>query len=215
MTRTDLTALTAVITMTAICFITPVCRASGQTPDRFENWCASLRNASSPDLVQYLNGVIPDDKNAQCVTIAIRKLGKERYEPGIAILVKLLDFRRPPTEDEKRGIRERPQVSEELFPAAEALELIGKEALPEVLRAIKTDSTSPTTRDNAVAVWMEAYKYERPKGVALLKQEEIKASDDTTKQKLRWAVQKALKYCSPPIEDEGAACRQAAADSVS
>jgi hypothetical protein len=125
----------------------------------------------------------------------------------------LLDFRRLPTEDEKRGIRERPQVSEELFPAAEALELIGKEALPEVLRAIKADSTSATTRDNAVAVWMEAYKYERPKGVALLKQEETKANDDTTKQKLRWAVQKALTYCSPPVEEEGAACRQAAADS--
>ena len=92
--------------------------------------------------------------------------------------------------------------------------MIGEKALPEVLRAIEADSTSPTARDNAVSVWMEAYKYERPKGVALLKQEETKTNNDTIKKKLRWAAQKALRYCGPPQEKEGAACRQAAATAV-
>ncbi len=159
-------------------------------------------------------------KNAWCVTWAIHKLGlepwateklgTEHHEQAIAVLVKLLDFRRPPTPEEKRGYYLRPQGIEELYPAAEALELIGEKALPEVLRAIEADSTSPTGRDNAVSVWMEAYKYERPKGVALLKQEETKTNNGATKKKLRWAAQKALTYCGPPQEKEGAACRQAA-----
>src|SRR5271169_5748922 len=54
---------------------------------------------------------------------------------------------------------------------------------------------------------------ERPKGapqtegVAFLKREEMKTADDGTKQRLAWAVQKAL-HCNP---QEEAACRQAAA----
>ena len=174
--------------------------------------CEVFKNASPPDLVQYLNGVVPDDKNSDCVTLAIRKLGKERYEPAITALVKLLDFRRPRTQDEKKGIFERPQSIDEVFPAALALELIGKNALPELLLAIEAPSTSATAFQNAVAVWMEAHKYERPKGVALLKQEETKANSETTKQKLRFAVQKALTYCGQPDET---ACRQAAAASAS
>jgi hypothetical protein len=169
-----------------------------------------LRDASPPDLVQFLNGAVPDDKNAECVTIAIRKLGKERYAPAIAVLLKLLDFRRPPTGDEKRGIYERPQIIEEVFPATEALELIGKDALPEVLGVIEAASTSMTARNNAIAVWMEGFKYERHKGIALLKQEENKLKDDTMKEKLRQAVEKALTYCGPKEEEEGAACRVAA-----
>jgi hypothetical protein len=56
-------------------------------------------------------------------------------------------------------------TSQAPFPAEEALEQIGKKALLEVLRAIEADSTSAIARENALSVWMEAYKYERPKGV--------------------------------------------------
>jgi hypothetical protein len=187
-----------------------ICAALGQEQNSADTACEVFKNASPPDLVQYLNGIVPDDKNADCVTFAIRKLGKERYEAAITILVKLLDFRRPPTQDEKKGIYERPQSIDEVFPAAFALELIGKNALPELLRAIETPSTSPRAFENAIAVWMEAHKYERPKGVALLKQKENKANSDTTKQKLTFAVQKALTYCGQPDE---AACRAAAGTS--
>jgi hypothetical protein len=124
-------------------------------------------------------------------------------------LVKLLDFRRPATPAEKSGFYIRLQIIEEVFPAASALEAIGKKVLPEVLRAIEADSTSATARENAVAVWMEIHRYgdEHPKGLALLKQEEINAKDGATKQRLRWAIQKAMAWCNPPEE---AACREAA-----
>ncbi len=68
--------------------------AFGQVHDRFEGWCDSLQNASSHDLVQFLNAVIPDEKNARCVTWAIHRLGNEHHEPAIPALVKLLDFHR-------------------------------------------------------------------------------------------------------------------------
>jgi hypothetical protein len=179
--------------------------ALGQVHEKYEGWCYGLQNASAPDLLEFLNAVVPDEWNARCVTLAIHKLGNERHEPAIPALVKLLDFRLPltPREEIFRSLSQAP------FPAEEALERIGKKALPEVLRAIEADSTSAIARENALSVWMEIYREsdEQPKAVSLLKQEETKVSDSGIKQKLRWAVQKALTYCNPP---EKAACRQAA-----
>jgi len=183
--------------------------AVGQVHGRYDGWCDSLQNATSPDLVQFLNAVVPDEKNARCVTWAIHQLGNEHHEPAIPALVKLLDFRIPrtPVEEIFHGL------SEETFPAEAALELIGKKVLPEVLRAIEADSTSAIARENALSVWMQIYREsdEQPKGVSLLKQEENRVSDSAIKQKLRWAVQKALTYCNPP---EKAACQEAAATGV-
>jgi hypothetical protein len=180
--------------------------ASGQVHERYEGWCSTLEAASSPDLVQFLNATVPDEQNARCVTWAINKVGKERYEPAITALVRLLDFRRPEEEREKtvHGL------SRGLFPAKVALELIGKKALPEVLHAIKVDTSSDAARQNALDVWMEIYREsdENPKGVADLKQEEAKVSDEKSKARLKWAVERAVAHCNSP---EQAACRKAAA----
>jgi hypothetical protein len=176
--------------------------------DRYENLCDSLRDANVIDLFQFLSGVVPDEKNGGCVTWAIHRLGNEHYDPAIPGLVKLLGFRRPQTSEEKMGFYIRPQTTDEIFPAAEALELMGKKALPEILRAIEADGTSAVARENAIFVWMEIHKYEQPKGVALLKQEEARPSDDAIKRRLRMAVQKAVTYCNPP---DAVGCRQAAA----
>src|SRR5581483_7876555 len=77
-----------ILTFSALCGV----RASGQVHERYEGWCETLRDTSSPDLVKFLNSVTPDEGNARCVTWAIYKLGKERYEPAIVPLVRLLDF---------------------------------------------------------------------------------------------------------------------------
>lgn len=159
-----------------------------------------------PGLVQFLNTTVPDERNAHCVTWAINKLGKEHYEPAVKPLVRLLDFRRPQTEGERivHGL------SEDKFPAEEALELIGKSALPELLRAIEAGATPEASRENALNVWMEIFRQsdEHPKGIAELKQEETKVSDARAKARLRWAVEQAVGRCNPP---EQAACREAAA----
>jgi hypothetical protein len=118
-----------------------------------------------------------------------------------------LDFRRPLNAREKQGLFLHPQGISEIYPAANALELIGEKTLPAVLNVMKTDSASATARENAVSVWMEIHKYEAPKGVALLKQEEDRTGDAAVKQKLQWALCKALTWCNPPEE---AACRASA-----
>jgi hypothetical protein len=81
-----------------------------------------LELAASPYLVEFLSGVVPDEKNARCVTWAIHSFGNERYAPAVSALVKLLDFHRPPTEDEKLGVFLRPSLIGQMFPAAKSLE---------------------------------------------------------------------------------------------
>jgi hypothetical protein len=189
-----------------LCLAFPVL-AVGQVHEKYEGWCDSLQNVSLPVLVRFLNAAVPGQTDARCITWAIQKLGNEQHEPAIPALVKLLDFRVPRTSMEEifhQGL------SEESFPAEEALQAIGKKALPDVLHAIESDSTSVIAREKAVSVWMGIYRQsdEQPKAVGLLKQEETKVSDGAIKQRLRWAVQKALTYCNPPEE---AACQQAAA----
>jgi hypothetical protein len=193
--------------MMAIC-VSYSCSARAQGNNSQGNECQAFENASSPDLLQFLNGVVPDKSNEDCVSLAIRKLGTERYQPAIATLAKFLDFRRPLTPKEKMGFYDHPQGVGGRYPAALALELIGEPALPEVLRAIKADSNSETARENAVAVWMENYKYERPKGVAVQKEEETNTTDGATKQRLRLAISHAVsKWCGPREEAE---CKAAA-----
>jgi hypothetical protein len=62
---------------------------------------------------------------------------------------------------------------------------------------IKSASSSTTARENAVTVWMELYRNESPRGVALLKQEAIGSSDPTVRQNLRRALSNAQSLCRP------------------
>jgi hypothetical protein len=175
-----------------------------QVREKYEGWCSTLEAANLNNLVQFLHATVPDEQNARCVTWAINKLGKERYDPAVVALVKLLDFRLPKTEADKTF-----RWGDE-FPAEEALTLIGKRALPELLRAIEESTAPDTLREHAVFVWMEIYRQsdEHTKGVADLKQEEAKVSDAQSRARLKWAVGQAVARCNV---SERAECRKAAA----
>jgi hypothetical protein len=189
--------------------ILPVALLCGILPPVYGQVCDSLQRSTSGDLVSFLSRVSPDETNAECVTWAINRLGARRYQPSAAILVKYLDFHRPFSANEKLGIHLHLQGIGDVYPAVDALTLIGATALPTVLRAIEDTATSDKARQNAVFVWMEIYRQsdEHPKGVALLTQEQMKIKDDATKERLRWAVSTAVTWCNPPEE---MACRQAA-----
>lgn len=203
-------AIVKIFTLTisfALCLVS-VLRAAGQAQagqvhGRFEGWCSSLQNATAPELADFLNTVVPDEKNGRCVTWAIHRLGEDRYEAAIPALVKLLGFRRPETKTEMvfRGL------SEERFPAEAALAQIGEKALPKIVTSIEEDSTSTVARDNALFVYMGINKYDRPRAIARLKHEETKSDDNAVRQRLAWAIQKALMFCTA---SERVACGQAA-----
>jgi hypothetical protein len=167
----------------------------------------SLRGATPQELVSNLNKVVPDPSNAECVTWAINRLANQRYEPAVSALTRLLDFRRPPIGREKEGLYLHAQGLWEIYPAVNALALIGEAVLPTMLDVIKNDSRSATKRENAVFVWMQVYRNDAPLGVALLKRESDRADEAAVKQRLNWAISQALNWCNPSDEIQ---CRTAA-----
>ncbi len=177
------------------------CPARGQE-------CEVLRTATPDKQLSYLKAVKPDAGNAECVTFVIQKLGTERYGAAIDTLSGMLDFRRPPIGREKQGLYLHAQGIWEIYPAAGALVVIGKESMPALLTILKSESSSMTARQNAVFVWMQLHKYEPARGISLLAQEEAKTNKSSLKQQLLWAVHKAVGWCNP---DDQAACQQATA----
>ena len=164
--------------------------------------CEQLKDAASDQLLSYLADLKPDETNAQCITFAIGKLGDQRYEPAVPVIMKFLDFRRPVSVREKQGLYVHIQSTDEVYPAARYLEEMGDKAVHAVLDAIKANSTSPIARKNAVFVWMEIYKSEPPRGVSLLREELDKSDEARTKQNLKWALSEALTLCNPPDKAE-------------
>src|SRR5574341_1506009 len=159
--------------------------------------CERLGAASPEGLVGYLSRVVPDRENASCVAFAISQLGGQRHEPAIPVLLKFLTFRWPLNARQKQRLYVIEHDGFTIYPAANALERIGKNALPAVLGAIKAKTTSREGIEVAVAVWMTIHQNQAA-GLALLKQEADKTKNDPeTKQRLGWAAFKALGWCSP------------------
>jgi hypothetical protein len=169
--------------------------------------CDQLQNASSDELVAYLDSTVPSYVNAECVASAVNTLGNQRYVPAIPVLTKLLDFPWPRHAQPKAGDFVPMRGAGGIYPATTALQKIGKAALPGVLQAIKTGANSRTSYEAAVFVWMGIYKNEPAKGIALLKQGADSAKDNTTRQRLGRAAFRAVTRCSPSHKVE---CRAAA-----
>ena len=152
--------------------------------------CADLQGAAPEDLVAYL-GRADRKANVDCVTFAIRRIGKQRYQPAAPILARLLDFRRTPTDGEQAGVL----TMHTFYPSIEALEEIGSASLASVLVTLGANDASELARENAVRVWMYFHRDDAAKGVALLKRDADETTDPAVQKRLLWAVDKAVERC--------------------
>lgn len=159
--------------------------------------CDDLTNVTPQHLLELLNWATTSRSDAKCLTQLIRKIGDVRDANAAGSLTRFLDFRRPPTDREQQGLYLRPQTIDELYPAAYALEMIGRPALPALAQAIESSSTSVLARENAIAVWMEIYKDEPSEGVASLMTEAQRSNDAGARDKLTSAAFNAVKWCGP------------------
>ena len=102
--------------------------------------CRRFQGASPAELTSYLDGTARSPENESCAAFAINQLGSLRYKPAIPALTKWLELRWPPGAHQKQRrfvIEHDGGVT--IYPAAAALEAMGKDALPAVLNAIKTN----------------------------------------------------------------------------
>lgn len=146
--------------------------------------CHTLQAASLEQTALYLNSHPDRQQDAPCIRFAIGRLGEQRYEPAIPVLTRFLDFRWPVGAHQKQAriVLDRDKVT--IYPASDALEKFGQDALPAVLTAMEARSTSQVGLEVAVSVWMTLHRDNAPLGVSLLKQEANSASDPFSRQQL-------------------------------
>ena len=101
--------------------------------------CGQLQGASPDELTSYLAGTVRSTDNEPCAAFAINQLGSLRYKPAIPALTKWLELRWPPGAHQKQRRFVIEHDGSTIYPAATALEAMGKDALPAVLNAIKTN----------------------------------------------------------------------------
>ncbi|SRR6266581_948732 len=170
--------------------------------------CGLLQGTAPGTLVSYLSTTATNQANAACIASAINQLGSQRYAPAIPVLTKFLDFRWPVGARQHQRLYVLEHDGASIYPAATALEQIGKNSLPAVLNAIKGAPISPQAMEVAVSVWMTIYKGQAPTAVAMLKQVADNTKDPAQRQRLGWAASvAAMGWCSPAEQDQ---CKGAA-----
>src|SRR6266571_7187241 len=101
--------------------------------------CKPLEGASTEELTTYLDKTVRTPATEACAALAINELGSQRYTPAIPALTKWLELRWPPGAHQKQRRFVIEHDGSTIYPAATALEAMGKDALPAVLNAIKTN----------------------------------------------------------------------------
>lgn len=170
--------------------------------------CESVNAESASGLGSYLDKVTDPRQDAPCIAYAIKRLGEQKYEPAIPTLTKFLEFRWPQgvNQKQRRFVIEHDGFT--IYPAAEALEKIGKDSLPALLEAMKSNYMSRPALDVAASIWMTVHRDDGPNGVALLKQEADKTTDKMARSRLEYvAFRASTGWCA---DSDRAQCEAAA-----
>jgi HEAT repeat protein len=157
--------------------------------------CAELDGAKAEKLLEYLQG----DRaslSEDCVYTATTKLGVAGYTPAIKTLVALLDYRTHGDPERARtgGVR---QPGWPIYPAANALFLIGKPAEPEILKVLAKSDTSDLVRKVAIYALLNIESNEESGPVATLARASREEKDPGASQRLMDAAKEAATKCRP------------------
>lgn len=132
--------------------------------------CSKMIKATPQDSLAYLKG----DRSAldsDCIEIALQNLGDVRYLPAIPTLIQYLDFKK------KGPGRDAARVLGDAYPAATALEQIGKLAIPDVKAAVENESLNRLQRRNAAALYADGLSQDWPANIRFLVQASKKSKD--------------------------------------
>src|SRR5207245_10723524 len=80
---------------------------------------------------------ISNQGNAECLAFAIYGIGELRYERAVLVLTKFLEFRWPVNARQKQRLFVLEHDGKSIYPAATALEQLGKNALPSAIVSVK------------------------------------------------------------------------------
>jgi HEAT repeat protein len=155
--------------------------------------CNNIAALQHNQLVDYLKNEART-ADPQCVTNAIYRLGdtKSKRSEAVAVLVKLLDFKRPPTAPEKLHIH----TNHDWYPAVDALYQMGESAVQPIIDRLAKSDEDSIVRKNGVRALFFLYSSKLPTAVSLLMRASRAAENQAEAIALESAAKDELQYCT-------------------
>lgn len=156
--------------------------------------CAELEGMKPQAQLEYLQ----QDRSAlsaDCIAYATFQLGFGRHTEATKTLVAYLDYRSP---DDLKGARQMVVGrNADPYPAATALFMIGKPAVPDLIEAVAGSATSGVARSNAVLTVFVIYRDDISEAVRMLKRaaKARESTDCEASQRLIDAARKTAGWC--------------------
>lgn len=168
-----------------------------------QNPCPDIASSQTKDLITFLER---DRHTADpaCTKKIITQLGDAQEIGAIAVLISLLEFRRPDTEAEKQHFLS----MEDRYPAVESLFQIGAPALPALVSTVANYKTSDLTRQNALRALEEIHREDPTKAILLLRKAANEAKTGAEAVRLEAAAKDVMKYCGKRWHDRCQAALQ-------
>ena len=177
----------------AVAFIRPLFGDTG---------CAELEGASLDVHLSYLQRE-RTSVTSPCVSKAVYEIAQKgnpenfpRYGDALKSLVSYLDYRLP--EEQSKYLR---AVSSNVdpYPASNALGMIGRTAVPEIVASIGSSGTTDVARQNGIwTLFIIFVREDIAMPVRVLKKAAKTADDFETSQRFLRAAQKASEMCKGP-----------------
>jgi len=143
-------------------------------------------------------------RSSRCISSVIKHLGNACDTQAVDILAQYLDYVDPATlPGPDGGADVRPS-----YPAVSALFQIGESATGRLLATIQT-SESQKIRENAAKAYMYIYRDDLAKGIRLLRKEQLRSKDSSSRRKLSDALRMLANACEGRTRQEAQACRNA------
>lgn len=159
--------------------------------------CTELRSGDVDEALAYLHrgrSALADE----CIVQALVRVPATPKQ-DLGVLFEYLDFKRPLTDAERKGIYIRPMITAELFPAVAKLSEIGESAVPQLIKFIGACDENTDRYSNAIETLMLIYSSKRYVAVKTLADASRSSPDVLTGTRLFRAAQIAVEKCSPSI----------------
>jgi hypothetical protein len=165
-----------------------------------ETKCSELEGAKPQTLMDYLRRDRSTTK-APCITSAMFQIAYppdgqifDGYPEAIKIIVGYLDYRTP----EESKLAAFVSRNRDAYPADVALFVIGKPALPYLIDAIASSSTSPIAQSNAIRAVFLIHSEDKSGAVRELRRASKASQDFDRSLRLFDAARKAANMCTGP-----------------
>ena len=162
--------------------------------------CEQLKGLKADKLLGYL-AADRADWQPRCALYAMTQIGVQQYTPAIGLLIRSLDYRLP---DEvwknPYGLGHLVDTAT-IYPAADALSLIGKPAVAALVTSIGSGDSSHLIREHAIYTLGLILRDYESETVVVLSRASRTASDPATAQRLSDAAKDAAAKCRPDLRN--------------